>query len=188
MIQINQVKQWVKNIVLIVLFANFIEMLLPNSKFRGYIRVVIGFFVILVIIVPFIELLNFSRNDINLSLMHNKSPQNLQDILAAGTRLRQQEIKAIQKEYKEKLAKQLTAVIKLNSAFVDPKVDVIFNNQNEVKKIIIDTTAQRITPVQVDLKETEKAKNNKETQQQSNQLKQLLINLYGFDRDQIEVR
>ena len=56
---IEQIKMWVKNIVLIVLFANFIEMLLPHSKFRGYIRVVIGFFVILVIMGPIMELLSF---------------------------------------------------------------------------------------------------------------------------------
>ena len=187
MIEINEIKQWVKNIVLIVLFANFIEMLLPNSKFRGYIRVVIGFFVILVIIVPFIELLNFRGDDLNLSLLQTKRAPDLEGILTAGNRLRQQEMEAIKAEYKEKLAEQLRAVIKLNSDFADPKVKLIFNAQTEVEKIIIVTTEQQITPVQIDLKQKEKKKKNKK-EEQSKQLKKLLINLYGFNREQIEVR
>ncbi|MBM7555226.1 stage III sporulation protein AF [Halanaerobacter jeridensis] len=182
----EQIKLWVKNIVLIVLFANFIEMLLPNNKFRGYIRVVIGFFVILVIIVPFIELLSFRPGEVDLSLIDNNNrQQNLEEILAAGNRLRKEEAKEIRKNYKKKLSKQLTAVINLNTQLQDPKINVVLNNQNEVEKIIIDTTSQKITPVQVEINQNESEK-KKESQQHN--LKQLLINLYGFDEDEIEVK
>lgn len=185
MINLEQIKIWVKNIVLIVLFANFIEMLLPNSKFRGYIRVVIGFFVILVIIVPFIELLNFRSKNLNLSLINHNQEQNLERILAVGNKLREQDVKEIRKNYKEKLIQQLTAVIKLNSQLEKPKVNVILDDKNDVKKIIIATTTDKITPVQIDI-EQNKTKQHKINQQK--QLKQLLVNLYGFDKEQIEVR
>ena len=179
---IEQIKIWVKNIVLIILLANFIEMLLPNSKFRGYIRVVIGFFVILVIIVPFIELLNFRVDDLNLSLIQHQPGQNLEDILAAGNRLREDEIKQRKQDYKKRFTGQLEAVINLNSKLEDPQIEVMLNENNEVQKIIINTT-QGIDPVQVDLKESTR---KEELPQQH--LKELLINLYGFDKEQIEVR
>ncbi|MFO7818720.1 MAG: stage III sporulation protein AF [Halanaerobacter sp.] len=179
---IEQIKIWVKNIVLIILFANFIEMLLPNSKFRGYIRVVIGFFVILVMIVPLIELLNFRLDELDLSLIQHQQGQNLEEILTAGNRLRKEEVAQRREGYKKRLKGQLEAVINLNSKLEDPQIEVFLNKNNEVQKIIINT-AQGIDPVQVDLKED---KREEELPQQH--LKELLVNLYGFDKEQIEVR
>ncbi|MGM0502577.1 MAG: stage III sporulation protein AF [Bacillota bacterium] len=183
MIEIDNLRDWVRNIILIVLFASFVEMLLPNSKFRGYIRVVIGFFVILVIMGPIMDLLNFKGSELDLSIIEQQQNQNLNEIITTGKQLRIQEVKRAQEKYKRKLAKQMEAVVKLNSDFKKAAIDVVIDENNQIKEVIIDTNSLEITPVQVNINEPE-PKNNKFEQQQKN-LKDLLLNLYGLKKEQI---
>ena len=185
MIVIEGLKEWVKSIVLIVLFANFIEMLLPNSKFRGYIRVVIGFFVILVIMVPIINLLNFKTEGLNFSLVDNNQAS-LDKILIAGNNLRNQEEKEARGKYKTRLVKQMEAVIKLNSKFEEVQVEINLSSDNQVQKVIVDTSLTEVTPVQVDINKTKDIKER--SQKQRGYLKQLLLNLYGLNEQQIEIK
>ena len=185
MIVIEGLKEWVKNIVLIVLFANFIEMLLPNSKFRGYIRVVIGFFVILVIMVPIINLLNFQNQGWNFSLV-NSNQASLEKILTAGNKLREQEQKQARSKYKTRLIKQMKAVIKLNSKLEEVEVEIDLSNDNQVKKIVVNTALTEVTPVQVNINKTKEIEDK--FQKQKENLKQLLLNLYGLNAEQIEIK
>ena len=183
MIKIKDIRLWVKNVVLIILFANFIELLLPNNKFRNYVRVVIGFFVILVIIVPVLELMNFNLTDFNFELNKGAKGGNLTEILAAGEKLKSKKLKKMRENYKKRLTHQIQAVINLNSQLKDPKIKIKLNNSNKLKKITIDTTQAKIDPVQINL-----AKPEKKVSSEQKYLKTLLVNLYGLDKEKIEVR
>lgn len=57
---------WVKNIILIVLFASFLELLLPNSSLQRFIRVIMGLLIMLTILNPAIDLVqgNWTAGDI----------------------------------------------------------------------------------------------------------------------------
>lgn len=59
-------RTWITNIAVIIIFAAFLEMLLPNSDMKRYVKVIIGLLVLLVIIKPFIMI-----KDINMSFKHN---------------------------------------------------------------------------------------------------------------------
>ncbi|WP_428909082.1 stage III sporulation protein AF [Niallia sp. Krafla_26] len=52
------IKEWVTNIILFVLFATLIDMLLPNSKFQKYTKMVVGLLLISVILTPIFKLLS----------------------------------------------------------------------------------------------------------------------------------
>ncbi|RKD34572.1 stage III sporulation protein AF [Thermohalobacter berrensis] len=54
---IHFLKNWVINIVTVVVFVTFIEILLPNSSMKRYINVIIGLTIIVVLVNPFIKLL-----------------------------------------------------------------------------------------------------------------------------------
>jgi stage III sporulation protein AF len=171
-----------------VLFANFIEMLLPNNKFRAYVRVVIGFFVILVIMGPIINLFNFSADGLDLSLLQSNQQTDLDQILTEGNKIRQQEVNQARKDYKDKLAQQLEAVIKLNSRFEDVQVDVELSADNQVERIIIiSSQSTAINPVQIDSEESETPEDSNSPDLKKN-LKELLTNLYDFNKEQIEVK
>lgn len=55
-------RTWTLNIVTVVIFIAFVEMLLPNSSMKKYIKMVVGLLVILVILNPILELVNGKMN------------------------------------------------------------------------------------------------------------------------------
>jgi stage III sporulation protein AF len=52
------IKEWVTNIILFVLFATMVDMLLPNSKFQKYAKMVIGLLLIAIILTPIFKLIS----------------------------------------------------------------------------------------------------------------------------------
>ena len=57
------IKEWVTNIILFVLFATVIDMLLPNSKFQKYAKMVVGLLLIAIILTPIFNLLTQDFED-----------------------------------------------------------------------------------------------------------------------------
>ena len=64
MIMIEDLSYWVKNIIYIIFFIVFLEILLPNNSMRKYVKVVGGLLVMVVILSP---LTKFINKEINLS-------------------------------------------------------------------------------------------------------------------------
>jgi stage III sporulation protein AF len=52
------IKEWVTNIILFVLFATMVDMLLPNSNFQKYAKMVIGLLLIAIILTPIFKLIS----------------------------------------------------------------------------------------------------------------------------------
>lgn len=51
-------RTWILNIVTVIVFITFLEILLPNSDMKKYIRMIVGILVMLVILNPILELFN----------------------------------------------------------------------------------------------------------------------------------
>lgn len=56
---IGLIGQWIKQIILLILIATFLDLLLPNSGMRRYVKLVVGLLLILVILSPVLELFQF---------------------------------------------------------------------------------------------------------------------------------
>ncbi len=59
---------WLKNIIIIVLIASFVDVLLPNSNIQKYARMVLGLLIILTIITPILSIFS----DVSASDLINK--------------------------------------------------------------------------------------------------------------------
>ena len=59
---------WLKEIVLLILIATFIDLLLPNRSMERYVKLVMGLVIILAILAPIISLLNKNVDLSKLSL------------------------------------------------------------------------------------------------------------------------
>ena len=57
---ISEISAWVKGIVMVVIFATFLELLLPTSSMQRFIRVIMGLFIMLAIMNPLIAILQSS--------------------------------------------------------------------------------------------------------------------------------
>lgn len=60
---INALNLWIKHIILVVVFASFVEILTPEGKLSKYIKVLLGVIVMIAIINPLIRFL--SKGDIS---------------------------------------------------------------------------------------------------------------------------
>lgn len=52
------IRTWILNIATVIIFISFIEILLPNSSMKKYIKMIVGLLVMLVVLNPVIELMN----------------------------------------------------------------------------------------------------------------------------------
>ena len=58
----NALKELVRSLAVIIIFTSFMEMLLPNSKMKNYVRLVLGLFVIVIILNPVLAFLDSSKD------------------------------------------------------------------------------------------------------------------------------
>lgn len=52
MVLIDGMSAWVKNLIFLVLFAAFLDLLLPNQSMRSFLRVVVGLFIMTAVLQP----------------------------------------------------------------------------------------------------------------------------------------
>lgn len=76
---------WIKNLILIVIFAGFIQLILPTDTFNKYVRVVMGFFIIIALLQP---LLAFLQQDFYEEIPWPEGSSSFQEIARRGEDLR----------------------------------------------------------------------------------------------------
>jgi stage III sporulation protein AF len=60
--------EWIKHIVLLILMATFLDLILPNSSMRKYVKLVVGFLLILLILSPVLEIFKFDHDRLLLNV------------------------------------------------------------------------------------------------------------------------
>ncbi|OCL26952.1 stage III sporulation protein AF [Orenia metallireducens] len=175
---------WIRNIVLVIIFANFIEMLLPNNNTKREINMVIGLFIILVILSPIINLLNYQSNFLSLFNIFNYSKPSFEEIVQEGEKLKEDN-QGRAKDYKRRLNRQIEALIKLNSDLTDIKAKVDFNSNSQLKGVSIKGRDTRVKKVSVDLSKNNPPQDNEDNQMA--ELKELIASFYGIDTEQITI-
>lgn len=68
---IIKIKQWCEGIIVAVIISIIIEMIIPDDKNKKYIKVVIGVYIMIVSLSPFLEILNY---DFELKSIENTLP------------------------------------------------------------------------------------------------------------------
>lgn len=131
---------WVKNIILVVLFASFMELLLPNTSMKKFIRVIMGVFIMLAILNPILLLLKTENTDEHIAVMGareaNKDCQtNTINQLVERTVTNREELLAA--AYNQDLSKQISAVVKSVGGIEDAKAQVSISENGKISKIII---------------------------------------------------
>src|SRR6056297_3196253 len=106
----EMLKAWIRNLVLVILLAHFIELLLPSSKMQKYVKVVVGFFVILTILNPVLRLANQGLGQPSFNLIDTQKPS-WEQIVEQGQQLKQENKQQAQQNYKQDLVRQITAVV-----------------------------------------------------------------------------
>jgi stage III sporulation protein AF len=123
---IESITVWVKSIIFVVLFASFLELLLPNNSMQRFIRVIMGLFIMLAILNPVINVLeNKLSTDQIPALAQTSSTLSDAEILSASTHVVGKRDQLARELYAKDLSKQIRATVLAIDGVANAKVTVV---------------------------------------------------------------
>lgn len=125
---INFLSSWVKDLALALIVVSILEMILPNSKIKKYVKMIMGIYILFSIVSPFIEnsdKFDFNNTDIFTQYIEETSSE---DIVVDQTSMNNK----LNKIYQEELEKDIVKKLKEKGYEIEEcKVIVnMFNNEN----------------------------------------------------------
>lgn len=126
----------VRNLALLILFSFFLELLLPNNSFKGYLRVILGLFIIITLLTPVMELLN-GEVELRLPVNAEISNNQIEKMLLQGKRLETEQKEKALNLAKKHLEQQVEGMISFTYGVASPKVELILEGKKLQEQKIV---------------------------------------------------
>ena len=195
---IDEIIRWAKNIVFVVLITNFLQLLLPEGDMKKYVRVVMGFFIIVVFISPLASVLHGDFESLYHIFPSEKSG-GWGDITEEGLDLEGANREMINQQYKERLGKQIENIAGMVFPELKREVEVGINDEMQIQSIVVYLSGENNDIEEIEIgpifSEEEKEEYNKnitkikkeERQTEVNNLKTKLSSSYQISPGNIEI-
>ena len=118
--------QWIKNIVIAVIIGTIIEMLLPKTKNKKYIKVVLGIYILFCILNPVVG------KQINFENVFNQFAVNESKTITKATEYDNE----LNENFEEKIKEYINKKIK-EEGYISNNIEVEIDKEYKVKKIKI---------------------------------------------------
>lgn len=194
-------RSWATGIVIAVIIATIIEMILPNSTSKKYIKIIIGIFIVYTIISPvigsfkgedlnnYIKVENYIQSSSN-ALQTNEVSDNAQSsIKKIYAQNLQNDLKTKLKE-KGYISNNINISIsnddKYNIERIDIKVDEKVTNSNQDEKQV-KTIVDNIKAIKIKVKKDDSQNNAIITENDKNEIKEYIKQIYQIDLNNISV-
>lgn len=194
-------RSWATGIVIAVVIATIIEMILPNSTSKKYIKIIIGIFIVYTIISPvigsfkgedlnnYIKVENYIQSNSN-ALKTNEVSDNAQSsIKKIYSQNLQNDLKTKLKE-KGYISNNINISIsnddKYNIERIDIKVDEKVTNSNQDEKQV-KTIVDNIKAIKIKVKKDDSQNNAIITENDKNEIKEYIKQIYQIDLNNINV-
>lgn len=194
-------RSWATGIVIAVIIATIIEMILPNSTSKKYIKIIIGIFIVYTIISPvigsfkgedlnnYIKVENYIQSNSN-ALQTNEVSDNAQSsIKKIYSQNLQNDLKTKLKE-KGYISNNINISIsnddKYNIERIDIKVDEKVTNSNQDEKQV-KTIVDNIKAIKIKVKKDDSQNNAMITENDKNEIKEYIKQIYQIDLNNINV-
>lgn len=194
-------RSWTTGIVIAVIIATIIEMILPNSTSKKYIKIIIGIFIVYTIISPvigsfkgedlnnYIKVENYIQSNSN-ALKTNEVSDNAQSsIKKIYAQNLQNDLKTKLKE-KGYISNNINISIsnddKYNIERIDIKVDEKVTNSNQDEKQV-KTIVDNIKAIKIKVKKDDSQNNAIITENDKNEIKEYIKQIYQIDLNNINV-
>ncbi len=102
----EEIYDWIKNIVIYMIVNNIIMNLLGNKSYKKYVSIVSGMILVLIVISPLIKLMKLDEN-LNYFIEYNDFAIEASDFKTDLSRMEEAQSEAIFAEYEEKIRKQV---------------------------------------------------------------------------------
>ncbi|AZR73546.1 stage III sporulation protein AF [Anoxybacter fermentans] len=133
---IEILKDWVRDLVIIVIFASLVEMLLPNSSIRKYLKIVISFFIFLTVLNPILSLID-SDFDVFYPFEDVSTKKEQQFIQHKGEAIKQHNRKLAITAFKRQLQQQIQALILTQPEVEKADVEVQVTEKGQIQSVQI---------------------------------------------------
>lgn len=194
-------RSWATGIVIAVIIATIIEMILPNSTSKKYIKIIIGIFIVYTIISPvigsfkgedlnnYIKVENYIQSNSN-ALKTNEVSDNAQSsIKKIYSQNLQNDLKTKLKE-KGYISNNINISIsnddKYNIERIDITVDEKVTNSNQDEKQV-KTIVDNIKAIKIKVKKDDSQNNAIITENDKNEIKEYIKQIYQIDLNNINV-
>lgn len=194
-------KSWATGIVIAVIIATIIEMILPNSTSKKYIKIIIGIFIVYTIISPVIG--NFKGEDLNNYIKVEDYIQSSSNALQtnevsdnAQSSIKKIYAQNLQNDLKTKLKEKgyisnninisISNDDKYNIERIDIKVDEKVTNSNQDEKQV-KTIVDNIKAIKIKVKKDDSQNNAIITENDKNEIKEYIKQIYQIDLNNINV-
>lgn len=173
---------WAEQLIIALMIIIMIEMIIPNSSYRKYIKIVLGIFVMYVIFNP---ILKQDTKKVNIEEMISNQMKT-SDIQISSKNVINYDAQ-IEKTYKEKFKENLSSKLKEKGYITkDIELDIIYESENivtnKLKLKIIKEKQNR----NVEIKKVEIKKDTEEiSQQEIEEIKQEISNTYNIEISKI---
>lgn len=190
---INSFSSYIKEIAFFLIFMIFIEIILPQSKYRNYINLVLGLLLIFIMIKPVNVLLAKFNTSIDSEIINKTIEIDKNAIEKEKQYYTEKQKELIFNNFNENLKKQLTSILN-NYAYVndvnfeidyenlkinDIYVDISYEQKAEKEKFI------RIKPIIIN-DDTLKDEKNEEDEKIKN-IKNIISDFYNLSVDNIHI-
>lgn len=194
-------RSWATGIVIAVIIATIIEMILPNSTSKKYIKIIIGIFIVYTIISPVI--CSFKGEDLNnyikvenyiqsssSALQTNEVSDNAQSSIKKIYAQNLQNDLKIKLKEKGYISNNINISIsnddKYNIERIDIKVDEKVTNSNQDEKQV-KTIVDNIKAIKIKVKKDDSQNNAIITENDKNEIKEYIKQIYQIDLNNINV-
>lgn len=194
-------RSWATGIVIAVIIATIIEMILPNSTSKKYIKIIIGIFIVYTIISPVIG--SFKGEDLNNYIKVENYIQSSSNALKtnevsdnAQSSIKKIYAQNLQNDLKTKLKEKgyisnninisISNDDKYNIERIDIKVDEKVTNSNQDEKQV-KTIVDNIKAIKIKVKKDDSQNNAIITENDKNEIKEYIKQIYQIDLNNINV-
>lgn len=130
---VSVISAWLKEIIMIILFAAFLEMLLPTNSLQRFIRVIMGLLIMLAVLNPILNFLHGSQYSNEVAAASMKTNFSAPNVNSNTNPL---EYDNLAKDlYRQQLAKQIRAVVMAVDGVADASVSVKADDRTAPGKI-----------------------------------------------------
>jgi stage III sporulation protein AF len=185
---------WVRTLIMVVLFASFLELLLPNSSMQRFVRVIMGLLIMLAILNPVIDL--FSSDWVSQPIAsiaaQTDSSGELKDI---GKSVIHERDRLAEEIYTKELARQIQSVVLAIDGVEDAKVTIKLDQSKAGQGALSNVTIYLKPGFSTDKKEVPKVIIGSENKASPNSIKPELrakvihavAELYQLHNEQVEI-
>lgn len=143
--------RWVKNLILIILFTTLLEMFLPESSMRKYVRVVMGFFIITILLSPLASIFNQDLITMYKVIPGKIIDDNWDDIKRKGEELEEENKGLIRDYYGDRMEQRIEELVALDYPDYKRNIKVNVNEDYQLTGVKIGLSSQgKIKKVNID--------------------------------------